>query len=200
MEYTKEVRPMAPRLITATLAALSLAGILAAPALADTTSTTGSSSAVPSGAAGKSHHERRCPASFDAGDAAGVRICRGEDGEWSIDTTDPVKSGAHEYTGTLTTGGKFVNVVLVRPESDDSASIDGEGKLNYDFKTYSGIDGVKFQLADDATSVTFNLSVDGQHMPASRIWIGGHGRHPKDVPFSLKAIRRGGSKTHGGEV
>ena len=39
-----------------------------------------------------------------------------------METTDPRKTGAHTYTGTLTTDGKFTDVQLVQPEKDDSVS------------------------------------------------------------------------------
>jgi hypothetical protein len=168
--------------ITGTLAALSLAGTLALPALADSSSPSPSAAASPS----QPIRERsRCEDGFDAGDAAGVRICRSKAGEWRLVTTDPAKSGAHEYTGTLTTDGKFVDVRLIRPEQDDSASIDGEGKINYDFKTFSGIDSMAFHVADSAREVTFNLSLDGQPMATSQIFLGDKGRHPKADPFKL---------------
>ncbi len=130
-----------------------------------------------------------CPAGFDAGDAAGVRICH-HHGAWRLETTDPVKAGPHEYTGTLTTDGKFTDVQLIRPEDDDSAGLDGDGKLVYDFKTYSGIDGVAFHVSGEATELTFNLFVDGQQLPPARIWIGEKGRHPKSDPFTLHAGKR----------
>ena len=172
-------------LITGTMTALSLAGVLALPAMAQTAP----SSASPSPAAAGTRDRGRCPDGFDAGDGAGVRICRGLGGEWRLMTTDPAKSGAHEYTGVLTSDGAFGDVHLIRPESDDSASLDGEGRLNYDFKTFSGIDGVAFHPGDNATKVTFNLTVDGQAMAPAQIFIGDHGRHPKSDPFALRVRR-----------
>lgn len=171
-------------LIRGTIAALTLTGLMAFPALADNSTSSASPSASATGTAARGKHHD-CPSGFDAGDAAGVRICRGKNGDWRLDTTDPAKSGSHEYTGTLTIDGKFVDVQLIRPESDDSASIDGEGKLNFDLKTYSGIDGVSFRVGDDAKEVTFNLFVDGQQLAPSHIWIGHKGRHPKADPFKL---------------
>jgi len=182
---------MKATIISSSLAALSLAGILTLPALADNSTTnTGSASA---GAAGTSalrpHHDRTdCPDAFDAGDAAGVRICRVGDA-YRLETTDPAKSGAHEYTGQLTTDGKFTDVQLVRAEQDDSASIDGNGKLNFDFKTYSGIDGVDFHVDDQAKGITFSLYVDGRQIPVNHIWIGDHGRHPENDPFRMHVNR-----------
>ena len=172
-------------LITGTLAALSLAGMLALPAAAQTTTPTSPSpttSASPSDGDG-----RGCPDGFDAGDAAGVRICHGTEG-WRLDTTDPAKSGAHEYTGQISSNGKITDVYLVRPENDDSATVDGEGRLNIDFKTYSGIDGVDFRV-DGGTELTFNLSVDGQQLPPRHIWLGDKARHPETDPFTLPIHR-----------
>jgi len=180
---------MKASIIKGALAAAALAGLLTAPALADD-STAASPSAAASTTPARHHHQRGCPQGFDAGDAAGVRVCHGKAGTWRLETTDPAKSGGHEYTGTLTTDGKFTDVQLIRPENDDSASIDGEGKLVYDFKTFSGIDGVQFHVADEATQITFNLTVDGQQLPANHIWIGKKGRHPDGDPFTLRLHRR----------
>jgi hypothetical protein len=167
--------------ITASLAALSLAGLLSGQAFAQTAP---SPSPSPSS---QVHHDAGCPDGFDAGDAAGVRICHGRGG-WRLETTDPAKTGAHEYTGTLTTNGKFGDVYLIRAEQDDSATIDGNGNLVFDFKTYSGIDGVHFRV-DGGTALTFNLSVDGQQLPPQRIWIGDKRRHPASDPFTLTIHR-----------
>ena len=183
---------MRTTIITGTLAALSLAGTLTLPALADSGTAAAPAGTVTPGATSATQPLRqrsRCQDGFDAGDTAGIRICRGKAGEWRLITTDPAKSGAHEYTGTLTTNGAFTDVQLIRPEKDDSASVDGEGKLNYDFKSFSGIDGVAFHVADSAREITFNLSVDGQEMTPSQIFIGDKGRHPKNDPFKLPARR-----------
>ncbi|MBV9119608.1 MAG: hypothetical protein JOZ39_02790 [Chloroflexi bacterium] len=173
---------MKSTILGGTLAAISLSGVLALPALADSSSPLPSSVASPS-TAGKAHKEKGCPDAFDAADAAGVRVCHSKEG-FRLETTDPAKSGAHEYTGTLTTDGKFGSVQLIRAEQDDSASIDGNGNLIFDFKTFSGIDGVRFDV-DGGKDITFNLMVDGQQIPAEHIWIGDKGRHPKADPFKL---------------
>lgn len=166
--------------ITASLAALTLAGLLSGQAFAQTTTPSASSSPA-------AHRNAGCPDGFDQGDAAGVRICHGRGG-WRLATTDPARTGSHEYTGTLTTNGTFGDVYLVRPEQDDSASIDGNGNLAFDFKTYSGIDGVHFRV-DGGNALTFNLSLDGQQLPPQRIWIGDRGRHPDGDPFTLTIHR-----------
>jgi len=167
-------------ILRSTLAGLSLACMLSLPALADS-SAQPAASASPSGVP----DHLGCPDHFDPGDKAGVRICRGPEG-WRLVTTDPARTGAHEYTGVLTTNGKFTDVYLVRPENDDSATVDGDGRLNYDFKTFSGIDGVDFRV-DGGAEVTLSLFLDGQQLPPERIWIGDKGRHPQADPFHLRA-------------
>ncbi len=165
------------------LSAITLGTALAIPQMAFAQTATPAPSASASTALPK--HES-CPNGFDAGDAAGVRICRGKGGEIRLETTDPAKSGAHEYTGTLTTDGSFGNVHLVRPENDDSATVDGSGNLNFDFKTFSGIDGVAFDV-NGGTKVTFSLFVDGQQLDPAHIWVGHKGKHPKSDPFTEHA-------------
>ncbi|HEU0166766.1 MAG TPA: hypothetical protein VFS62_03240 [Chloroflexota bacterium] len=177
---------MKATIITSSLAALSLAGMLTIPALADSSSSPSASATPATTASAKPHKDRGgCPDGFDAGDAAGVRVCRVGDG-FRLETTDPAKSGAHEYTGTLTTDGKFTDVSLVRPENDDSASIDGNGNIVYDFKTYSGIDGIQFHVSEEAKEITFNVEVDGQLIPVNHIWIGDKRRHPDHDPFHIR--------------
>lgn len=155
---------MKATILTSALAALSLAGAMAAPALA----------ARPDG--------------FHAGDAAGVYIWHrsGVDHGWHLETTDPAKSGAHTYTGTVTTDGSFADVHLVRPESDDSATVDGSGTLTFSFKTFSGIDGVDWRVAG-GTQMTFTFYEDGQLLPASQINLGDNSRHPDSDPFTMGA-------------
>ncbi|MBV8085388.1 MAG: hypothetical protein JO247_11295 [Chloroflexi bacterium] len=181
---------MKATIITSSLAALSLAGILTIPALADSSASPSASATPSTTASAKPHRDRGgCPDGFDAGDAAGVRVCRVGDG-FRLETTDPANSGAHEYTGTLTTDGKFTDVSLVRPENDDSASIDGNGNIVYDFKTYSGIDGIQFHVDEEAKEISFNVYVDGQLIPVNHIWIGDKGRHPEHDPFRVHVDRK----------
>ncbi|HLG72431.1 MAG TPA: hypothetical protein VK009_18595 [Chloroflexota bacterium] len=153
---------MKAQLIASTLTALGLAGALAAPAFA----------ARPDG--------------FHAGDASGVYIWHtaGVDHGWHLETTDPRTGGVHTYTGTLTTDGKFSDVHLVRAENDDSATIDGNGNLNFSFRTASGIDGMDFR-DPGGTHITFNLSMDGSPLPTSEINLGDNSRHPASNPFTL---------------
>ncbi|HLY66136.1 MAG TPA: hypothetical protein VKU60_11430, partial [Chloroflexota bacterium] len=153
---------MKATILTSTLAALSLAAALAAPALA----------ARPDG--------------LHAGDAAGVYIWHraGVDHGWHLETTDPRKSGAHTYTGTITTDGKFSDVQLVRAEKDDSATIDGNGNLNFSFVTYDGIDGVDFRDAG-GNELTFTLYLDGSLLSTSQINLGDNSHHPAGNPFTL---------------
>ena len=154
---------MKAAILTSTLAALSLAGAMAAPAFA----------ARPDG--------------FHAGDPSGVYVWHraGVDHGWHLETTDPKGGGVHTYTGTLTTDGKFTDVHLVQAEKDDSASIDGNGNLVYSFVTASGIDGVDFR-DPGGSQVTFNLSIDGQPMPTTEINLGDTAHHPASNPFTLK--------------
>ena len=153
---------MKAALITSTLAALSLAATLAVPALA----------ARPDG--------------LDRGDASGVYLWHraGVYHGFHLETTDPAKTGAHLYTGVISTNGKFEDVQLVHAENDDSATIDGNGNLDYSFETYSGIDGVDWRV-DGGTEMTFTLYEDGQLMSTSTINLGDKDTHPATDPFTL---------------
>ncbi len=155
------------KIISAAIASFGLAGLLAGQALAD-------------GAPQR-------PDGFHRGDASGVYIWHrsGVDHGWHLETTDPRGSGPHAYTGTLTTDGKFTDVQLVHPESGDSATIDGNGALNYSFTTYSGIDGVDFR-DPGGSEITFSLYEDGSLMATSNINLGDNSHHPASNPFTLQ--------------
>src|SRR5581483_1540110 len=101
------------------------------------------------------------PDGFHAGDGSGVYLWHraGVDHGWHLETTDPAKTGAHSYTGTISSDGKIVDVQGVQLESGDTAGLDGSGNLTFSFKTYSGIDGVDWRV-DGGTQLTFTLYED----------------------------------------
>lgn len=153
---------MKATILTSALAALSLGAAMAAPALA----------ARPDG--------------FHAGDPTGVYVWHrdGVDHGWHLETTDSKNGGVHTYIGTLTTDGKFMDVQLLKAEKDDSASIDGNGNLNYSFVTASGIDGLDFR-DPGGTHITFTVYVDGALIGTNQINLGDNSRHPVTNPFTL---------------
>jgi len=194
----------------AALSALALTAALSVPtaglAFADSgTSTSGGGSGAASGtttlSTGRPHlqshgwRRRFCarvdwgcvvqgePKGFDAGDQAGYRIWHNanEDTHWHVETTDG-KGVSHEYTGALTTDGKFTNLVNVKPENDDKITQTGDGNITFDLKTYSGIDGLRFSILG-GTTLTMNLNIDGQSASTSRIFLGRHHRHPASLPL-----------------
>ncbi len=123
------------------------------------------------------------PDGFDHGDNAGVYLWHSADG-WHLQTTDPAKTGAHTYTGTITTDGAFRSVHLVRPEGDDSAMLNGDGQLSYSFKTADGIDGVDWRV-EGGQHLTFTLYEDGQLMSTSSIYLGDSLAHPDSNGFTV---------------
>ncbi|MBV9121589.1 MAG: hypothetical protein JOZ39_12845 [Chloroflexi bacterium] len=126
------------------------------------------------------------PDGFHAGDPAGMYVWHrdGVDHGWHLETTDPAKSGAHTYTGIVSTDGKFTDIHLVRAENDDSATVDGNGNLNFKFVTFSGIDGVDFR-DPGGSQITLTLYLDGALLSTNQIYLGDASHHPAANPFTL---------------
>jgi hypothetical protein len=171
----------------------ALGGYGSAIAFADST---GNTSTTPP-AQHRMRHEHECrhlewpcfvqgePRFFHAGGRAGFYIWHNanEDTHWHVETTDP-KGVSHVYTGTLTTDGKFVNLVNVRPEGDDTITQTGDGTITFRLHTFDGIDGLKFSV-DGGQHLTMDLQVDGAEAATNMIYLGRHRHHPAAVPFTF---------------
>lgn len=134
------------------------------------------------------------PVSFEAGSSPGVYFWH-EDAGMRLRTTDP-ENVEHIYRGVLTSDGTFAALDLVKAERDDMASIDASGhKLSFSFHTYSGIDGMDFQI-DGGTQLTLSLYRDdydaagkklsSQRLPIDNIYLGAYSVHPDRNPFTVR--------------
>jgi uncharacterized repeat protein (TIGR01451 family) len=103
------------------------------------------------------------------GIAIGVR---GED--WRLEVTQPDKTPAVTYTGTITLdNGTFTDVKAraLEPKQGDSYTVNG-GQITFHFANYGGLDGLSWITPTVATAITFELSVNGQPAAASEIHLG----------------------------
>ncbi|HEY7065239.1 MAG TPA: hypothetical protein VII06_27430 [Chloroflexota bacterium] len=102
---------------------------------------------------------------------------------WHVETTD-LPGFNHVYTGTLTTDGQFVGVDVAQPEADDWIRQVGPGTIQYQFHTFSGIDGVRFDIAG-GSYLSLDLGRDGHPSGLDRIHLGATGLHPASNPVVL---------------
>jgi len=125
------------------------------------------------------------PASFQPGAAGGYYVWRTdtETPHWHVETTDRPGFN-HLYTGTLTTDGQFTGVNVTQPEGDDWIQQIGPGTIQYHFHTYSGRDGVRFDIVG-GSQLTLALGRDGQPIGRDRIYLGAAAEHPASNPFTL---------------
>src|SRR5579883_73742 len=122
------------------------------------------------------------PRSFEAGGTGGYYFWHDDNG-FHLWTTDPEGIDSH-YTGTLTTDGSFVNIVLEHPENDDHFTSDGAGKLTFNLHTQSGIDGIDFEV-QDGSRIDLSLLRDGNQTAPDNIFLGEDSVHPSHNPFAV---------------
>jgi hypothetical protein len=129
------------------------------------------------------------PKGFKAGETERYAVWFGKKG-WHLRTT--TAKVEHRFHGKIhVEAGTFDGV--------ESFHLEGTGKLEdhwrlsenrkeivFDFKTDKGVDGITFQLSQEAREVVFNLHIDGKHK-AKRIFIGYENHHPTTDPFAFPA-------------
>ena len=104
-----------------------------------------------------------------------------DDNGLHVYTTDPV--GHHKYTFRISTEGVFQNVDPVRLDGGDSVTVlDGGHRLEGDFVTHEGIDGLNFNIAGGA-GMRLALRIDGVLAPGDEIYLGDDFSHPSNNPF-----------------
>ncbi|HTE85701.1 MAG TPA: hypothetical protein VK821_13305, partial [Dehalococcoidia bacterium] len=122
------------------------------------------------------------PLSFRTGSRAGAYFWHDNPVGLSLRTTDQI-GVHHEYTGTITTDGTFINISPIQLDPDDSVSLDGSGQiLSFDFHTFSGVDGVDFEIAG-GTGQELYIQWDGRDIPVARVYLGRNSVHPLYDPM-----------------
>ena len=127
------------------------------------------------------------PSNFAAGGTDGYYVWHGDDSSGyhglHLRTTD--SKGQFTYSGELRSEGAFVNVQLVRAESDDHYELDDAGHvLKFSFVTSQGIDGLNFQV-DGGQHVRLALLRDGHAISSDSIFLGEDAVHPGHNPFAI---------------
>jgi hypothetical protein len=124
------------------------------------------------------------PQALEAGGSAGVYF-------WKLDglhvvTTDP-ENVEHHYSGSIQTDGTVIDVKPYKLEGDDTFTVTGPNndELDFDFHTFSGIDGVDFRVKGGSYAIV-TLYRDGDPQPIDHIYLGAYSQHPDTDPFTAE--------------
>jgi hypothetical protein len=125
------------------------------------------------------------PASFKAGDH-GFYLWHDADGGWALRVTH---AGPHDkvvLSGTLTTGGQFVDVKRVKDEAKDVVALSPDKHIIlFRFVNYGYVDGLNF-ATHCSTGFTTRLDVDGHIAPTSLVNLGQANTNPGTNPFKIE--------------
>ena len=196
MDITQRVRVGAG---VAALGVLGSVGVLtsagtAAAAVPAAVRASATGAVTPSAAATPAHASRcavgrweqrvqGAPARFDAGDRGGDYLWHAAGG-FRLRVTH---RGDHRavYTGVITANAPL-RLTRVHLERGDVARLTGDHRsIVFAFADYGHVDGIDF-TTDCATRVTLShLNVGNRALPAVRVQLGAHERHPGRVPFTV---------------
>jgi hypothetical protein len=120
---------------------------------------------------------------IDDNSATGYYIWH-DDGGFHLRTHGP--HARHDFDALLRTDGTFENVDPVRLEAGDRVDLlDGGHELAIHFSTFDFTDGVNFTIRE-GEHLHFNLKLDDAHIATDHIFLGAHGAHPKNNPFTIR--------------
>jgi hypothetical protein len=131
------------------------------------------------------------PKGFEAGKGPTVAIWH--DGHWHLALTTNKKSKGDLFTGSVRADKGLLIGVFDKLEKGKGALVDwiiphkDGGGFDFRFTNAGFIDKTQFKASPGATSLTFNVVVNGQPAP-QLVLIGKAGKHPEKVPFSLPAF------------
>jgi hypothetical protein len=125
------------------------------------------------------------PTAFQAGDH-GFYLWHDPDGGWAVRVTH---AGPHDrviFSGTLTTGGQFVDVKRVRDEANDIVAVSpSKHIITFRFVNYGWVDGLNF-ATHCSTGFQTRLDVDGHLSPTSLVHLGPAEVNPLTNPFRIE--------------
>ena len=131
------------------------------------------------------------PKAFDAGKGPAVAVWF--DTHWHLALTTNKKSKGDLFTGSVRADKGLVIGVFDKLEKGTGPLVDwiiphkDGGGFDFRFTNTGFIDKTQFKTGSGATSLTFNVQVNGQPAP-QLVLIGKGGKHPEKVPFSLPAV------------
>ena len=123
------------------------------------------------------------PAHVDPHTASGVYMWHDGKG-WHVRATHRAVA-TQNFSGTITTTGRFFGVSSVRLEGHDWRHVSADHRtITFSFANHGAIDGLNF-VTHCASSITFSFQSDGQPLPAASVTIGLGGTKPATDPFTV---------------
>jgi hypothetical protein len=130
------------------------------------------------------------PKQFEAGKGAMVAIWY--DKHWHLALTTSKKSKGDLFTGSVRADKGQIIGTFDKLEKGKDGKVDwifphkDGGGFDFRFTNFGFVDKTQFKAGPDATSLTFNVKVNGQAAP-QLVLIGKAGKNPDKIPFSLPA-------------
>lgn len=122
------------------------------------------------------------PTMFNLGESTGYFMWQDKEG-LHLRTTSEAK---HVFSGVIRTNGKFEDVFGKMAETDDYVHVNrGRDEISFKFTTAGGEAGFDLSL-NGGTYIKFDLSMDGEGIDPSNVFIGRDGWHPADYKFTLR--------------
>ena len=122
------------------------------------------------------------PTALTTGNILGYFIWQ-EGDRWFLKTT--TQGAQRQFTGTIRTGGSFVNVTRNSLEDNDIVKLnEASNEIGFTLRTENDQDGISFQLSN-TMDATFMLFLDGQAINPLNIYLGSQNLHPSVNPFSM---------------
>lgn len=124
------------------------------------------------------------PTALNTGNVLGYFLWQ-EGDRWFLKTT--TQGALRQFTGTIRTGGTFVNVSRNSLEDNDLVRLnEASNEIDFTLRTENDQDGISFQLSN-AMDATFMLFLDGQAINPLNIYLGSQNLHPSVNPFSMNS-------------
>lgn len=134
---------------------------------------------------------RERPKAFEAGKGPAVAVWY--DTHWHFALTTNKKSKGDLFTGSVRADKGQIIGVFDKLEKGKDGKVDwifphkDGGGFDFRFTNFGFIDKTQFKASPGATTITFDVKVNGQPAP-QLVLIGKAGKHPEKVPFSLPAF------------
>jgi hypothetical protein len=115
------------------------------------------------------------------------------DTNWHFELTTNRKSKGDVFTGSVRADKGQIIGVFDKLEKGKDGKVDwifphkDGGGFDFRFTNFGLIDKTQFKAGPGATTITFDVKVNGQPAP-QLVLIGKTGTHPEKVPFSLPAF------------
>jgi hypothetical protein len=130
------------------------------------------------------------PKQFEAGKGAMVAVWY--DDHWHFALTTSKKSKGDLFTGSVRADKGLIVGTFDKLEKRKDGKVDwifphkDGGGFDFRFTNFGFVDKTEFKAGPGASTITFNVQVNGQLAP-QLVFIGKAGKHPEKVPFSLPA-------------